>query len=72
MPFRDYEAFSPQVSEVFGDGDLGQSQNRLEMAHAQRALRQKVKNPQAGFITQTPVYLQEFHILVKTYTPTGI
>jgi hypothetical protein len=72
MALRDDQSLATQVSEVFGDSDLGQSQNRLEMADAQRALSQKVKNPQAGFITQAPVYLQEFHILDKTYTPTGI
>jgi hypothetical protein len=59
----DHQSLSPQVSEVFGDGNLGQSQNRLEMAHAQRTFRQKVKDPQTGFITEAAINLQQLHIL---------
>jgi hypothetical protein len=37
---RRHNAFGPQVSQVFGNGNLGQFQNILEMADAKRALSQ--------------------------------
>jgi hypothetical protein len=63
MAARDDQSLCTEVSEVFGNGNLGQSQDRLEMADAERTLRQKVKDPQAGFITEAPINVQEVHIL---------
>jgi hypothetical protein len=50
------------------NGNLGQSQNRLKMAHAERALRQKMKNAQTGLVREAAINLHQFHIHRQIYT----
>jgi hypothetical protein len=51
-----------QISQMFRNGHLRRAQNGLEMADAKRALRQQMQNAQAGFIAQTAVNFQQFHL----------
>jgi len=72
MPLGSHEALGPEISEVLGDGHLGQFQNRLEMADAERALGQQVKDAEPCFVTKAAINLQQFHMRHRTYTPYGI
>jgi hypothetical protein len=63
------QAASPQVSQMFGNGDLRQVEDGLEMTDAKRALRQQVQNAQARLIAQAAVNFNQFHLCPLWYMP---
>src|SRR2546423_7604456 len=50
-----------QIAEVLGNFHLRLAQDRLEMADAERRLRQQIQNPQPGAIAETLIDLDEVH-----------
>jgi hypothetical protein len=62
MTLRNDHAVGPQVSQMFGDGYLGQFQNVLEMANAERSLCEQMQNAKASFIAKAAVNLHQLHM----------
>jgi hypothetical protein len=55
------EAAGAEVGEVFGDFHLRLAEDVLEVADAERALREEVKEAQAGDVAEAFVDADEFH-----------
>jgi hypothetical protein len=55
------EAAGTEISEVFGDFHLRLAEDVLEVADAERALREEVEEAQAGDVAKAFVDADEFH-----------
>ncbi len=58
-----HQAAGPQVGKMFGNCNLRQPQNALEMTDTQRAMRQEMQDAETSLIAKAPVDLQQLHIL---------
>lgn len=55
------EFFAAEVSEMFGDGDLGKIQDVLKIADAERSLGEEMQDAQPGFVAEAFVDLEQIH-----------
>lgn len=70
-----YEIALPQISQMLGDDDLRFTQDRLDVADAQRRNGQKIENPKAGLVAEALVEREQFHagrISAARYKSTGM
>lgn len=56
-----------KIGEVLGDLGLRQLENLLKMADAERALREKVDDPQPDGFAEALVNLDQFHEVLMKY-----
>ena len=61
MTVRFHQPLLFQIRKMLGNLDLRLIEKGLEMAHAQRARREKVQNPQAGLVAKALVNLDQFN-----------
>jgi hypothetical protein len=62
---RDH-AVRAQISQMLGDFDLRLAKNFLEMAHAERRVRQQLHDAKPGAIAQTLINLDKMHCVSAT------
>jgi len=72
MPASLHHPRLTQVGQVFRNPHLRQFQNALEVAHAQRRLRQQMHDPQPRFVRQSVVDFDQLHIPILRIFPEGI
>ena len=57
------QAMFAEISQMFGNGNLGKLKGVLKMADAERAAGEEMENAEARFVAQAAINLHEFHIL---------